>query len=99
MKFCAKNLVAFIVLSMGMLLYCDLFYEPSTDSSPLELCFENNAVTDYTSTDYDCNEKEKSIFSIPFTFTVKRNANHIYFHITFRANQPFLSVWQPPKLS
>ena len=99
MKLCIKNIVAFLVLAMGVTLFYNIVVEPSIDSASIELSIGNDAISDHANNDYDANEKEKITAIKLYIISLNRVINPIYFYITCRAKQPSLSVWQPPKLN
>ena len=99
MKLSIKNIVAGIVLLMGMVLFYDPYFDSIDVSSKMEINSDNDRVSDIPSAELDFNEDEKIGYLFQFHSLVKIITNVSHFHVCLPAQQPFLSVWQPPKLS
>lgn len=99
MNLCRKNLVNSIVLCLGMLLCYNICFQQSNTSSLVELSSENSLSSNFVDFDFDINEEYQISYEMKFFLLKEKNNQHIHFHHTSKASQPFYSIWQPPKLS
>ena len=102
MKISWKHIVASSMLFIGMFLCYDISFQQSDSSSSssfIEICSENNSISEGSSIDFDINEEDQIIYRVPFSTWVEINSNHPHVLIAGRSVRPFFNVWQPPKLS
>ncbi|WP_449532498.1 hypothetical protein [Flavobacterium sp.] len=88
-----------MLLLLGILFCYDICFQEIKISSLVELSSENNLSSNTNSVDLDIIEEDQIIFAQEFFSTVENTIEHVHFHVTCSSAQPFLAVWQPPKLS
>ena len=99
MKIGQKKIISSIVLLMGMLLCCAVYFEQSNNASLLEVSAENISDLECIDLDLDPNEEIQIISTPEGLSVVERCTKHSHFHFIQTTVQPFYPVWQPPKLS
>lgn len=94
MKFRQKNIFNCIILVLSMLVCFDVCFQENKISSLVELSTDNSSVIDS-----DFIEDELFQCTLEFLPQPKITTQHEHFHVLSSEAQPFLPVWQPPKLS
>jgi len=99
MKIRKKNIITSTLLLLGMLLCYDICFQETKISSIVELCSENNSCSNNTTLDLDIIEEDQFIYALELFSSIEKKTEHVHFHVSSSTAQPFLAVWQPPKLS
>ena len=99
MKISRKNILNSILLVVGMFLCYSVFFQETSTSTAIEISAENNLIAIDFDGDFEVGEEELVFFTTEFesVFEKVNDANH--YHFDSLISQPFLAVWQPPKLS
>ena len=99
MKISRKNILNSILLVVGMFLCYSVFFQEISTTTTVEISAENNLIAIDFDGDFEINEEELVFYATEFesVFGKVSDTNHYHFNSPF--SQPFLPVWQPPKLS
>ena len=99
MKLRQQNIVSSILLLLGMLLCYDICFQETKISTLVELSSENNSSSNSNGVDLDFIEEDQIVYALEFFSITEKSIEHVHFHVGCSSSRPFLSVWQPPKLS
>ena len=99
MKISRKNILNSILLVMGMFLCSSVFFQESSTSTAIEISVENNLIAIDFDGDFEISEEELVFYTTEFESVFEKVSDANHYHSNSLFSQPFLAVWQPPKLS
>ena len=99
MKISRKNILNSILLVVGMFLCYPIFFQESSTSTAIEISAENNLIVIDFDGDFEINEEELVFSKTEFESVFEKVSDTNHYHFNSLVSQPFLPVWQPPKLS
>ncbi|UFH45227.1 hypothetical protein LNP27_08765 [Flavobacterium galactosidilyticum] len=99
MKISRKNILNSILLVVGMFLCYSVFFQESSTSTAIEISAENNLISIDFDGDFEVSEEELVFYTTEFESVFEKVSDTNHYHFNSLVSQPFLPVWQPPKLS
>ena len=99
MKISRKNMLNSILLVVGMFLCYSVFFQENSTSTAIEISAENNLIAIDFDGDFEIDEEELVFSKTEFEAFFKKVNDVNHYHVKSLVSQPFLAVWQPPKLS